>query len=263
MIKTTCPLCKSAETLVRSHSIPKWMFRPALEPKKGPDLRLVTLGGDEHAPLDLDDSQGKAHLLCQGCEDTLNRQYDQKACSWWQNASPKISDLQEVELELDVLIGFTASVLWRASNSSARFYSGFQLTTLQCDLLREMFSDNRPLADKTGLRIAKLIDSAGHMDSNTFFEVLAVAESGKHHEILNLQMLGGGLMWELVYPRPENSNRWSEEFLDGKNSPKFLGQSDFATDARLIGLGVDAKHKRENGCYSRSFAKRYGIAESK
>lgn len=122
-----CKLCGKERKLCLSHIIPEWAFRLLYDESS----RAVAVNGDSGRPRTVQIGT-REYLLCRGCEDLLNRRFDQPFHRFWSRPErfPEfLGDKRKVKIsgiDASMTRNFLLSVLWRA-HASQRELPGIDL----------------------------------------------------------------------------------------------------------------------------------------
>jgi hypothetical protein len=80
-----CPLCQNVSVLVKSHVIPEFFLRAVFD-ERG---RAIAVHG-EPQPARLVQQAFRYRLLCDGCEQFINTEYEIPFLDFWREAVPGI-----------------------------------------------------------------------------------------------------------------------------------------------------------------------------
>lgn len=158
-----CKLCHLARPLRRSHIVPEFLYGPVYK-GEGVEHWTVGLWRDAHGSLKPRKVQMglRERLLCDDCEDLLNREYEQPSVALWRylvgdsatpprgvteqrlrtasgNEGTRFSGLDYPSWKL-----FLLSILWRASIADGLEWSGVALGQKHEAIVRSMLLSMQP-----------------------------------------------------------------------------------------------------------------------
>lgn len=144
-ISGICPLCRQHKMLVRSHIIPKFMYK-GIKEKEGRFFRLSS-----HLNKKVSHVQDGIweHLLCQKCDNERLAPYETSLRKFIYGGIKfkaakdgdhlRLKDLDYTNLKLALI-----SILWRMSKSTHEFFSAVTLGKNHEDRMRGMIFDGNP-----------------------------------------------------------------------------------------------------------------------
>ncbi|MFV1497956.1 hypothetical protein VWY34_14835 [Phaeobacter sp. JH20_02] len=154
----TCQLCMKHRPLALSHAIPNALIRDIQRRNNG--QTIVLTGSSPHHRRS--NESGGDHLLCEHCESKLNTCFDAYGVRWINQARQQLDKSpRDVRREVDPqrMLGFIASVLWRAAISRNAVYSSMETDYGERMLLRRVFETQDDRYAFASMSVSNLIDS--------------------------------------------------------------------------------------------------------
>jgi len=158
-VQGTCGLCLKPEILKKSHAIVDSIFKRIFRVNDGKGI-LLTL--DEQDISYSSDSWWQ-HQLCNDCEGLLNNEYEHYSLRVLRGGAGRVTKLDGGisfnEIDQHKLNMFFLSILWRASVSRHKAYSGVFLGKDINEYLRvSLFSNVRIPIGNISVRLSRLCD---------------------------------------------------------------------------------------------------------
>lgn len=141
-VEGVCPLCQESKTLILSHIIPKFFWKPIKE-SDGFYVGLSSTPGKKEFK---GQKELKEHLLCQNCDGVVLQRYEEHLARWiFQKAECPIDHGRHATLTgIDYLMAKKAllSILWRMSLSKQTFFADVNLGEKHTEAMRRiLFTD--------------------------------------------------------------------------------------------------------------------------
>lgn len=146
MLVGTCRLCLLHRSLCDSHALPDSLFNYILRKNSG---KAIVITDDATTPVQYSADTWETELLCQQCEQLLNRLYDAYGMAVFRGQEGGVLRASEGVLLLRIdrrrLRMFFLSVLWRISVSTHHSYSNIELPAQWEEELRTALLAGRSL----------------------------------------------------------------------------------------------------------------------
>lgn len=162
----SCAYCGELRALVKSHAIPDAIFKD-LKANRGGSLRQI----HQDYGISTTTTSGYARLLCDECEGHFNNVCDSDViAAVRQSAAGKGAG----KCSHETLAYFTCSVLWRALESSAKIYSGYNIPAEDRAKIEDVvFGHCQPLS-AFSFEVATLFDGQGKLSGSKLSQTIAV-----------------------------------------------------------------------------------------
>lgn len=156
-----CPLCSNQRALCRSHALPDSLFNYLFRRNSGKAISLVD---DPSVPIQYGSDSWAEEMLCEVCEDDLNKRFDSFAMAVLHG---KKYPIQKSDRGIKI-VGFDQSrfglfllaVLWRASQSTHPGYSDCHLPNGLAQGIKQIILTKKHFASHGfGLLMSRLRDT--------------------------------------------------------------------------------------------------------
>ncbi len=226
----TCPLCpthNNRKKLCRSHIIPEFLYKRGYDEKHRLKKRLKGLGGGRIV------QQGfKDYLLCEDCEQFLNRSYEKPIERIWDQIipdKPSNNVLVLKNIDFNILKLFHLSILWRASVCKHDDFSHVRLGAKHESQIKDILWANTRVSSKQYPIRGKIITFPKTGETMKGFVTSFVPKKAKGHPCYPF-FYGGCAWWILV--SSHSVGNLDENFI-GFNSDLRLEVEDYQ-DSVLI-----------------------------
>lgn len=152
--KAICRLCGEEKLLRKSHIIPQSYYRRI----KSGNGQLLKVKGDKTTPPALDNSDPKDRLLCQDCEQFIEKNYEKEGTQFFKPRSTTIvmpNYIKIKKFKYRIIYLYFLSIIWRASESSLPQYKELTLGNI-APLIRQCLI-NKSLSISPQVRIDHFI----------------------------------------------------------------------------------------------------------
>ncbi|WP_436323324.1 hypothetical protein ACSEYT_06785 [Vibrio cidicii] len=175
MAMEICRLCNTQADLQRSHIVPSSVLKSV----KAGESQLYVF--EENTKPVYRNVDPKEKLLCRDCEQFLSSSYEQYGTGLTKNPKNVIKSKEHIEFkkfDYKKWYLYNLSILWRASISSLREFSGielgdFDLVFRQCILRNDLHLDGSvSLDDVIGIEMFRVIDKSARIGDKAIKNIM-------------------------------------------------------------------------------------------
>ncbi len=221
-----CRLCLQERSLCRSHIIPDFMYR-YFDDEKGEPRQYLFVPGDPGQRIRRAQTGIWEHMLCQLCEEQLNR-YETYAKRLLDTEDLPIDVLSATDdygviagVDYSMLKIFQISLLWRAGVATHGFFEHVALGDHE-ETLRQMISGENPgPAHQYRCFMSAIIDGK----SRELLDLIHTPETLDIDGLLHVRFVVGGFLWLFVLSDEPSKEDVPQMYLQ-ENGQLFFLKSD-------------------------------------
>lgn len=241
-----CQLCMNPRELALSHAIPDALIRAIKRRNNGQTISIL----DRPPYFQRSNESGGDHLLCEPCETRLNQEFDAYGVGRINEARKKLDRIpREIRLEVDPqrMLGFLASVLWRASISTNPVYNSIETEYGERMQLRRIFETKSDRYVLASMSISNLIDGRKHFSDAALRDVVVPPTDwnaiSPGRKLRSFFFIANGLLFNLTMPPPGQGTVQSTFWTADSIRPRMSDQDirTFPPVLRMLGLPTRRK----------------------
>lgn len=208
----TCKLCLKDRTLRRSHVIPNGIFKRIFRENDG---KAISFSDDKSTWIEYSSDSWWEPLLCEECEDRINRNYEQYALAALRNSLRSVSVRKTGQgvvfssIDSDRLQLFVTSMMWRAAVSTLPVYSKVYLPPVWEGEIRNCLLKERKIRSSlVSIRVFRLSDKTpGGFSLESLKSVIMSPIFRDHGRNVSFCFIVEGFLLEVFVPGLKLSER--------------------------------------------------------
>ena len=193
-----CALCTKEKELKNSHTIPRSIFKK-IYTDSGKGILIHTA---KDTPIQKTQMQLASDLLCDGCEQTLSKEYEKYTLEVLRgqrgiHAANRLNGVDFKKVEL-----FFISIIWRAAVSTLPGFNEINLNSRNLEALRAAVkSGTRPTTPSISVKLNKLTDDK-NIFTNEMLKLMCIKPFRRRYKTgYSFQFIFEGFFIEVFVPR--------------------------------------------------------------